>query len=176
VTYCVLLATGPFQTLAPFAAGVGAAGLAFLPWNMWNARAFLGDSGSYFIGGAVGMLSLATIASGNLVAGLLPLATYAADTGTVVLRHLAKAQPVILAHHDHTYQQMLVQGWPHPRTAFVTALFSTACCVLALLAQGQGMPGQTLATAATVLVCFLYLSLPRWSRRRQMRSGQGRTQ
>ncbi|MGX6397631.1 hypothetical protein ACVB9L_10805, partial [Rothia kristinae] len=46
------------------ASAIAGAYLAFLPWNLWSSRVFLGDTGSYFLGGAP-----ARCAAGGLPAG-----------------------------------------------------------------------------------------------------------
>jgi UDP-N-acetylmuramyl pentapeptide phosphotransferase/UDP-N-acetylglucosamine-1-phosphate transferase len=141
------------------AALVGAA-VAFLPWNVVNARAFLGDSGSYLVGGVVGLLAMGTwLATGPIVA-LCPLAVYAADTGATVLRRQRAGEELTQAHHEHTYQRLLDLGWTHAKCAGSVSVATLLCSVLAVVAAFRPGTPQFVPLLGTLAICGVYLGLP----------------
>src|SRR5262249_3675175 len=69
--------------------GLVGAALAFMPFNFPNARVFLGDVGSYFFGGWLAVLAVASLSWGLTVEmALAPLLLYACDTGVTLLRRI----------------------------------------------------------------------------------------
>jgi len=83
-------------TLALIGAVTAGASLGFLPWNAPVARIFLGDVGSYLLGGLVASGTLIGIANGASSALLLaPMTLFAVDTGTVLARRVKKRQSAV---------------------------------------------------------------------------------
>ena len=95
--------------------------LGFLFWNFNNAKIFLGDSGSITIGflsSAIGIIgwqnnlwSFATI--------LVMQIPFLLDTGFTLIRRIFKGEHIWEAHHEHFYQQLIINGWSHKKTSFV---------------------------------------------------------
>ncbi len=144
------------------AAGVilGVAFLAFLPWNIVGSRFFLGDSGSYLLGGFI----VATVVAG-LAAGvawpimLAPLAIYLSDASLTLLRRVLRRERLWEAHRAHLYQQLAHSGLPHLLVAAWVAGF-TVLAVAAGFITLSPIPGaEWIAFAAIVMVCALYLGL-----------------
>lgn len=75
-------------------ASLAAAYLAFLPWNVRTGKnVFLGDAGSYFLGGAVASMAIAAFLSGIYLEYILaPLLVYLVDTGTTLLRRVLNGE------------------------------------------------------------------------------------
>lgn len=137
-------------TLGALTAG---AGLGFLPFNAPTARMFMGDVGSYALGGAVaaGILSQPTM-NGRYMTGA-PLLLYAADAAqAIVQRKLAGAQ-LGEAHRDHVYQKLVDAGHSH---LTVATLHATGA---ALAAVASRMPGPA-RWAVPIALCAAYVALP----------------
>ena len=167
----VLAPSGSNELTATAFAMVGAA-IAFLPWNLVNARAFLGDSGSYLVGATVGLLSLGSLVAAGPVVALCPLGIYAADTGATMLRRVRQRAPLAQAHHEHAYQRLLELGWSHFQSAGTVLVGTLLCSLAALMARGRTTPGQMLCLAATVGVCAIYLAIPRIFESQQAKRGK----
>jgi UDP-GlcNAc:undecaprenyl-phosphate GlcNAc-1-phosphate transferase len=81
--------------------------LGFLPWNVLRKRTFLGDSGSYLLGGGVAGTAVAAVISGiPPLAALSPLALYVGDTGITLLRRVRAGEVWHEPHRSHVYQRL----------------------------------------------------------------------
>jgi UDP-N-acetylmuramyl pentapeptide phosphotransferase/UDP-N-acetylglucosamine-1-phosphate transferase len=135
----------------------------FLPWNLapprW--RVFLGDSGSYLLGGLIAATAAAAFLLGmSLLASLAPTLPYLADTGVTLAHRIWRREPVTQAHRMHVYQRLLDHGWSHIGIGATVALVGTVCGAAALAADGRILPesGALLIMASALA---LYLALPR---------------
>jgi len=149
----------PFLVAMGLAVAAGA--LAFLPWNAVRARVFLGDVGSYALGGALAVLAVTALARGlPLEAALGPLALYIADTAWTFQRRVRAGERWTEAHRTHTYQRWCDVGWTHQEVTLVTA---ATTILVSLLAAGSltGNPVLRLASdLAALTVLALYLGSP----------------
>lgn len=160
LAFAALLAIWGWPHEALFALGLGGATLGFLRYNFAPARIFLGDTGSLFLGYALGALGLIAAAAGPGLSGilstLLVLGFPLFDTTFVVLTRMADGRKVYVGGRDHTTHRMnrIVRG-PRRTAAFVYA----ATSALALTGIGLGMnPGWTsglLLVVAWTIVLFL---------------------
>ena len=94
--------------------------LAFLPYNFPKAQVFLGDVGSYFIGGLLAALavhSLAVGASPLLIASVFGY--YMVDTATTIVGRIRQRANIFEAHRDHVYQLLVRSGRSHTTSTFV---------------------------------------------------------
>lgn len=151
------------------AAGLALAGslLAFLPWNIRPGKnVFLGDAGSYFLGGAIASMAVGAFLSGVYVEYILaPLLVYLADTGTTLLRRVLKGEQWYKPHRTHTYQRLTDCGLSHLASAGIvslTTILVTLISVWALPFETQSALG---AALLVLLILALYLSLPNLLRR-----------
>ncbi|WP_440220145.1 hypothetical protein [Dietzia sp. MNB45] len=116
------------------AAAAGAA-LGFLPFNVPSARLFLGDSGSYLFGAAMGATLIADLTDltdltdprspglSRVAAAHAPLLVYFADTGVTLLRRALRGENLAAAHREHVYQRIQAAGpYPHWATAISCAV------------------------------------------------------
>jgi len=95
---------------------------AFLPWNLVPPGMFLGDVGSYLLGGVVGAIAIAALAAGlNPLGVLSPLGVYWADAVSTLALRAARGERLFEAHRSHTYQRLAsifhdgpVWGWSAP--------------------------------------------------------------
>lgn len=153
--------------LAAGGAIAAGAALGFAPFNLPRARMFLGDVGSYFLGAWLAAVAVLGLRSGVAPEAVLaPLALYLADTGTTLLRRVARGERWYLPHRDHAYQRLGDVGWTHMQaTALVTACI-VVCGALGAVSLGHSVPARALADAGVAGVVGAYLLLPRWLGRR----------
>jgi len=134
--------------------GAVAAGssLGFLPWNAPRAKIFLGDVGSYLMGGLVGAGILYGGAHGTSTALVLaPMTLYFVDTVATLLRRVRRGAPVLEAHREHIYQQLTSDaGYPH-------VAVSVGVVVLAAMITGAWLLHPAVGAVATVFISVLYL-------------------
>lgn len=106
------------------------ASLGFLFWNWQPARIFLGDVGSYFLGGQFGVLLTATRAEGHnaFFWGIL-LGPFIVDATLTLLRRIFRGERWYAAHRSHAYQRLVQAGLGHDRVALAFALLGLCCSV-----------------------------------------------
>ena len=134
------------------------AGLGFLPWNAPSARLFLGDAGSYLLGGlmAAGIMEAYTKGGlGSAIRAGAPLIPYAADAAQAIVRRRARGASLTDAHREHVYQ-VLVDA--HRFSHLGSALTHAAAAVLCAVAWHR-LPTSA-ATGVSTLVAGTYLGLP----------------
>lgn len=112
-----------------FALGLAGATLGFLRYNFSPARIFLGDTGSLFLGYALGALGLIAASTGpgvsGVLASLLVLGYPLFDTCFVVFTRLAEGRRVYIGGRDHTTHRAArflggtrrTAGWVYATTA-----------------------------------------------------------
>jgi UDP-N-acetylmuramyl pentapeptide phosphotransferase/UDP-N-acetylglucosamine-1-phosphate transferase len=94
----------------------------FLPWNLIRGGMFLGDVGSYLLGGTIGIIGVAAIENGVPVLSVLgPLVIYLTDTGATLSRRILRGERWFEAHRAHTYQRLTDNGMSHIRVSAIVA-------------------------------------------------------
>ena len=142
--------------------------VAFLPWNLLRGGMFLGDVGSYLLGGAVASIAVAAYAGGApLVAVVGPVALYLADTGVTLVRRVMRRERWLESHRSHLYQRLCDFGLSHVQVAAVVAAATVLTSAFGLLSLGSSPMGSLAGAAGTLLVIAGYLSLPRFLRGRR---------
>ena len=136
------------------------ASLAFAPFNATN-RIFLGDVGSYLLGGGLALVAALGIANGiPPTVVILPFGLYLGDVVFTLVRRSLRGAPLMQAHREHVYQRLANEsGWGHGRT---TALVIAMTGVLTLLGHVGGGAGwaEVAMVAAGAAVVLAYLGLP----------------
>jgi Fuc2NAc and GlcNAc transferase len=86
---------------------LAAAATGFLCLNWPPARVFMGDVGSTFIGYVLGVIALATVASGqlSLETWLILGGVFWIDSSVTLLRRMLNAEHWHMAHRSHAYQR-----------------------------------------------------------------------
>lgn len=158
-------AIGGDQHVAALAAGgliIAACAVAFAPFNYPRARMFLGDVGSYFLGGWFAVLVVAGLRSGlPIEAVVAPLALGLVDTLSTILRRARRRESLQQAHRDHVYQRLVLAGWSHTLTTGFVALIATACSAVgAATIALRGSPARWAADAVLVAIVAAYLYSP----------------
>ena len=117
------ISKGSDENVVIVAAALAGACLGFLIFNFHPAKVFMGDSGSHFLGLALGLLSVigvAKVAVGfALAVPLIALAVPIADTAWAIIRR--RRAGVSIAHADsrHIHHQLLDFGLTQPQTCLV---------------------------------------------------------
>jgi UDP-N-acetylmuramyl pentapeptide phosphotransferase/UDP-N-acetylglucosamine-1-phosphate transferase len=108
---------------------VAAASAAFLLFNFYPARIFLGDVGSIplgFLAGALGLVGW-RYEAWPLWFPLAVFAPFIADSTLTLARRIARGERVWQAHRDHYYQRMVRGALGHRGTAYVAYGLMLAC-------------------------------------------------
>ena len=150
------------EPAAVFLGGVAAAAaLAFLPFNLPTARAFLGDVGSYFFGGWLAISVVILFGRLPLAVLVLPILPYVADTAWTLLRRMRRGETWHEAHREHVYQRLVRSGWNHLRTSSTMGGLTLACGLLGVVAaQAEGALA-VIPVGLAITACVVYLMLPK---------------
>jgi UDP-GlcNAc:undecaprenyl-phosphate/decaprenyl-phosphate GlcNAc-1-phosphate transferase len=115
--------SGSDESVVILSAALAGTCLGFLIFNFHPAKVFMGDSGSHFLGLALGLLSVigvAKVAVGfALAVPLIALAVPIADTAWAIIRR--RRARVSIAHADsrHIHHQLLDFGLTQPQTCLL---------------------------------------------------------
>jgi UDP-N-acetylmuramyl pentapeptide phosphotransferase/UDP-N-acetylglucosamine-1-phosphate transferase len=126
-----LFAVGGDMPSALVAAAVASACLGFLPWNLGQARVFMGDVGSLVLGFTFGAMIVFGVASGAfaLPVGLMVMSLFLTDSTLTLLVRVMKGERWYNAHRQHLYQRLIVRGWTHGRVALLYQVINLALVV-----------------------------------------------
>jgi UDP-N-acetylmuramyl pentapeptide phosphotransferase/UDP-N-acetylglucosamine-1-phosphate transferase len=139
--------------LAVAAAGAAAG---FLPFNWSPASIFLGDAGSYFLGGLLAALPLMASPEARSSAVLLvalSLWLFLADATLTLARRAARGARVWEAHREHAYQE-LSQRFGHARVTLGVCGASILLTGMGVVIWRTGETGAAWAALAVALVLF----------------------
>jgi UDP-GlcNAc:undecaprenyl-phosphate GlcNAc-1-phosphate transferase len=140
---------------------VAAAALAFLPFNLPIARGFLGDAGSYFFGGWLGLAAIALYGTLPWQVIAFPLAPYGVDVLWTLARRVSRGAAWHEAHREHAYQRLVAAGWSHTRSASLVGALTIGAGAAGLLLQREGPVARDLVAYCVVAVMLGgYLALP----------------
>jgi len=136
------------------------ASVAFGVWNL-AGHVFLGDAGSYFVGGFLALMALQAWNGGaTLLVALAPLIVGIVDTSLTLVQRVLRGASIGEAHRDHAYQRLSRMGLGHALTSCLVALVSVMCCLLGLLSQYLHGSAVTCAAVAVALAT-VYWATPR---------------
>lgn len=128
--------------------------LGFLIFNFPNAKIFLGDVGSQFLGflfASLGlMLPLYEISATPWVMPML-FFIYLFETSVTIVRRLLKREHIFSAHREHFYQLLVRSGWSHAQVTLLYGIFFTV--------QGIVSYWMTRAPSETQLYFFIPVTL-----------------
>lgn len=143
-------------------AAVAGAYLAFLPWNVRTGKnVFLGDAGSYFLGGAVACMAVGAFLSGVYLEYIVgPLLVYLADTGTTLLRRMIKGEQWYKPHRTHVYQRLTDYGFSHLASAGIVTLTTALVTAISMISLPFETQNAIWAALAVIAILVLYLNLP----------------
>lgn len=147
---------------------IGALFLTFLPWNVAGTGLFLGDSGSYLIGGLLASTVALAVVDGRVPwpVVLAPLVIYGADTVTTLVERILRRESWSESHRKHHYHRLEDSGLSHRAISGVVAAGGVLASVAATTILLFDENAIVVAAAAVVLVGVLYLVLARLTHRR----------
>ncbi len=125
------------QNSAVFAIIIAGACLAFLAYNFYPARIFMGDSGAIFLGYALAVLAIdgsfkrATVIS--FVVPFLALGVPILDTIIVFARRIMQGKGLHTADRLHTHHTLMKQGLTQVQTVTLLYVVSVIFSLLSLL-------------------------------------------
>ena len=134
----------------------------FLYWNFPQARIFMGDSGSGFLGLTLGLLSIQAgqISPELFWCWLILLGVFVVDATTTLARRLIRGESFQEAHRSHAYQYASRRFAGHRQVSIAIALINLFWLLpLALLVAGGALPGLAgllIAYAPLVWCAFVY--------------------
>lgn len=141
---------------------LAAAFAGFLPWNLSRRGAFLGDVGSYLLGGATAITSFAALLAGvPVLATIGPMIIYFGDVATTLVTRVRAGKKWYEPHKEHVYQRLQQQGMTHLQASGVTALFSLLASLLGLVSLFVSQWWWLLLLVVGVALVICYLRLPR---------------
>lgn len=145
---------------------LAAAAVGFLPYNFPTARVFLGDVGSYFLGGWIAVGGVLLVSRIGVLPALLPTAVYVADTTWTLVGRLRRGESWKVPHRDHVYQRLVRDGWSHVASTSAVGLTTLALAALAVwVATMDGDWIRWLVVLIALIPIGVYLSLPAISQR-----------
>ena len=134
----------------------------FLPWNLTKPGAFLGDVGSYLLGGATAIISFAALVSGvPLLATIGPMVIYFGDVGVTLVKRVRAGKRWDEPHKEHVYQRINQLGYSHVQASAMTAGCTLLASILGLCAIFTGVLGTIALLVAGLAVLAFYLALPK---------------
>lgn len=122
-----LLAMGSDNTAGLYLTLILAAAISgFLPWNFPNARIFMGDVGSSFLGLTLGGLALQAAWSEPRLfwSWMILLSVFIVDASWTLLRRLTRGERVHLPHRNHAYQHAALRAGSHTPVTSCVALIN----------------------------------------------------
>jgi len=151
-------------------AGLALAGafLGFLPWNLGRGTVFLGDVGSYVLGGAIAAMAIGAFLSGVYVEFLLPpLLIYLADTAVTLVLRIRRGEVWYKPHRQHAYQRLTDAGLSHVQSALTVTAATVLVSLISLYGLRANGTGSMVAGLTVVLVVVAYLAAPALLARRR---------
>lgn len=134
----------------------------FLPWNLSRGTVFLGDVGSYVLGGSLVAIAIGAFLSGVYVEYLLPpLLIYLADTTVTLVKRVQRGEIWYKPHREHVYQRLTDVGLSHVQSSLVVTTATIMVSLISLWGLRADGAGSVLAGLAAAAVVVLYLCLPR---------------
>ena len=111
--------------------------LGFLIFNFHQAKIFLGEGGSLFLGFALGVLAI--ISGGKVAIALLVMGLPILDLGWIIIRRWrAGHNPLKTADRLHLHYQLMDLGWGTKKTVLFFYVFSLLFGLSALFLQSRG--------------------------------------
>ncbi|MEI8103704.1 MAG: phospho-N-acetylmuramoyl-pentapeptide-transferase [Candidatus Moraniibacteriota bacterium] len=117
--------------LAAFCAAISGALLAFLWFNVYPARFFMGDTGAMSLGTTLGVVAMLT---NSVIALFVIVFIYVLESGSVVIQLSSKRwwhRKVFLSAPLHHHFE--AKGWPEPRVVFRAWIFTMITALIGVI-------------------------------------------
>lgn len=140
---------------------LAAAFAGFLPWNLLGKGVFLGDVGSYLLGGAVAATSLAALLAGvPVLATIAPMILYFGDSATTLVKRTRAGKKWYEPHKEHAYQRINQAGLNHLATSGLVAGLTAVACALGLASYAVPVSLWWLLLLGGIALTAVYLRIP----------------
>lgn len=131
--------------------------LGFLPYNFNPAKIFMGDSGAYFLGFTLSVISIqGTLKSYAAIAIAIPLLVLGLplfDTTFAILRRIIKGKSIMEADRGHLHHRLIDMGLSHKQSVVVMYVVSAALGLCAIVLADKGaLPAIILVISVSVFV------------------------
>lgn len=131
--------------------------LGFLPYNFNPAKIFMGDSGAYFLGFTLSVISIqGTLKSYAAIAIAIPLLVLGLplfDTTFAILRRVVKGKSIMEADRGHLHHRLIDMGLSHKQSVVVMYIVSAALGLCAIVLADKGaLPAIILVISVSVFV------------------------
>jgi len=137
VTFLTLGLRQNLEALSLISIALAGSMLAFLRFNFYPAKIFLGDSGSTFTGFMLASVgALWVLNSGNAFFIFIPIIILALpifDTLFAIWRRYRGHYPIFQADKGHLHHRLLTRGIAHKNVVFILWGISAICSVIALI-------------------------------------------
>ena len=173
---CVALMYGQVPQ-ALIAAALFGACCGFLPYNFHPARIFIGDTGAYFLGFVLAVISIEGVFKiSAVISFLLPVIIFALpllDTVLSFFRRLIHGQAPFSADKQHLHHRLIACGLSHRRAVFVMYAMSGLFGLIAIIYTDLVLVGERIVKAlvlftAVAIICTVdYTLLHRASEKRE---------
>ena len=147
--------------LALMCASVSASCFAFLLFNFYPAKIFMGDSGSIplgFLMGAIGLYGLQHQVW-PFWFPFLVFSPFIVDATITLIKRLLNKEKIWQAHKSHYYQRLIQLGWSHRKTALTEYMLMFGTALSSIILMKQAMIIVILGLLFWVLIYFI---LMRW--------------
>lgn len=116
---------------AQLAAALAAASLGFLPWNLGQARVFMGDVGSITVGFMIaGLLFFGVIRHNfSIPVACLVMLVFLCDSSLTLLARVIRGERWYTPHKQHIYQRLIAHGWSHGQVMWLYQLINVLLVV-----------------------------------------------
>ncbi len=137
ITFFILGLRQNFEILNLISIALAGSMLAFLRFNFYPAKIFLGDSGSTFTGFVLASTgALWVLNSGNAFFIFIPIIILALpifDTLFAIWRRYRGHHPIFQADKGHLHHRLLARGIAHKNVVFILWGISAICSLIALI-------------------------------------------
>jgi UDP-GlcNAc:undecaprenyl-phosphate GlcNAc-1-phosphate transferase len=137
VTFLILGLRQNLEALSLISIALAGSILAFLRFNFYPAKIFLGDSGSTFAGFILASVgALWVLNSGNAFFILIPIIVLALpilDTLFAIWRRYRSHHPIFQADKGHLHHRLLARGVAHKNVVFILWGISVICSIISLV-------------------------------------------
>ena len=146
-------------SFAMTSACLASASAAFLWFNFYPARIFMGDAGSVPLGFLAAAMGLAGW-QGELWPATFPILVFSpfiVDATVTLLKRRLQGKNIWQAHREHYFQRLIQMGWGHRKTALMEYVLMLACGISALLIRHTSIKYQMIIIMGWTVVYFLLL-------------------
>jgi UDP-GlcNAc:undecaprenyl-phosphate GlcNAc-1-phosphate transferase len=155
--------TGRYEIL-PLALFLGFSAAAFLPYNFYPAKIFMGDAGSQFLGFTLAAISImGTLKSATLLSLFVPVLALGIpifDTISAILRRVKNNKSIVEADREHLHHLFLDYGFGQKGAVLIIYSLNLLFGIIAIVSsQVTKTQSFILFTLALIFMMFIRLNI-----------------